>query len=70
MGLLFFHALFSLTMDGVSREDPYVDSNGWLDFSVATSEDTDFYRCTAIDELGVTVVQTIYVEVTHNSEAT
>ncbi len=44
-------------------DEPYMDSDGSLDFSSALRSDTGHYRCTAIDEIGATVRHTFFVEV-------
>ena len=47
--------------------EPFVEENGqYLDFTLATADDSDHYRCTGVDELGNSAVATFYVTVNND----
>ena len=56
----------SVTLEANSGRDPFVDSEGRLDFSRAGQEDQGHYRCTGVDELGATARHTFFIEITHD----
>lgn len=56
---------YSLTNREDSRNDPFVDDLGRLDFSDASIDDEGRYRCTAVDELGSRNGHVFFVEITH-----